>query len=68
MEFQLTEPYIELIKLLKLKRIASTGGHARILVEEGDVIVNQEVEFRKRRKLVAGDVIECMGNTVTIKS
>lgn len=68
MEFQLTSDYIELIKLLKLKRLAQTGGHARILVEEGEVKVNGEVEFRKRRKLVGGDVVECDGKTIQVVS
>ena len=34
-EFKLSSEYIELIKLLKLLRIAETGGHAKIIVEEG---------------------------------
>lgn len=65
-EFQLTEDYIELMKLLKLLRIAQTGGHAKIIVEEGEVIRNGEPEFRKRAKLVKGDVIEVMGETINI--
>lgn len=65
-EFVLTSEYIELMKLLKLLRIAQTGGHAKIIVEEGDVIRNGEPEFRKRAKLVKGDVIEVMGETIKI--
>ena len=53
-----TDEYIELIKLLKLKQIAQTGGHAKMLVEEGIVKVNGVQEFRKRNKLRAGDVVE----------
>jgi ribosome-associated protein len=66
MEFQLSSAHIELIKLLKLKRLAQTGGHARILVEEGEVQVNGEVEFRKRRNLVDGDLVECDGKSIRI--
>ncbi len=65
-EFELTEDYIELVKLLKLLRIAQTGGHAKIIVEEGEVLRNGEQEFRKRAKLVAGDVIEVMGETIKL--
>ena len=65
-EFQLNSEYIELVKLLKLLRIAQTGGHAKIIVEEGEVIRNGESEFRKRAKLVKGDVLEIMGETITI--
>ena len=65
-EFQLTEDYIELVKLLKLLRIAETGGHAKILVEQGEVTRNGVNEFRKRAKLIAGDKIEVLGETIII--
>lgn len=57
-EFTLTSEYIELIKLLKLMGIAETGGHAKIMVEEGEVMLNGQQEFRKRAKLRHGDVVE----------
>ena len=65
-EFQLKEDYIELVKLLKLLRIAETGGHAKILVEQGEVTRNGINEFRKRAKLIAGDKIEVLGETIII--
>jgi len=65
-EFTLTSDYIELVKLLKLLRIAQTGGHAKILVEDGEVIRNGETEYRKRAKLIKGDVIEVMDQKITI--
>lgn len=52
------DEFIELIKLLKLKNIAQSGGHAKMMVEEGLVNVNGEKEFRKRKKLRDGDVVE----------
>lgn len=66
-EFTLTSEYIELVKLLKLLQIAQTGGHAKIIVENGEVIRNGEQEFRKRAKLIAGDVIETMGEKIVLK-
>ncbi len=65
-EFKLKEDYIELVKLLKLLRIAETGGHAKIMVEEGEVLRNGELEYRKRAKLISGDVIEVMGETIKV--
>lgn len=56
-EFKIEGDYIELIGLLKVLGIAQTGGHAKFIVEEGLVIRNGEIEYRKRAKLVAGDVI-----------
>ena len=66
-EFTLTSEYIELVKLLKLMQVAQTGGHAKIIVEDGEVIRNGEQEFRKRAKLRTGDKIEVLGETILIK-
>ena len=65
-EFSLKSEYIELIKLLKILRIAESGGHAKIMVEEGEVFVNGVQEFRKRAKLKSGDVIEILGEKISI--
>ncbi len=66
MEFELTTEYIELIKLLKLVGIAESGSHAKYLVEEGEVNVNDQVEFRKRNKLRKGDKITVLGEIISI--
>lgn len=58
--------YIELIKLLKLLQIAQSGGYAKVMVEEGEVKLNGETEFRKRAKLRVGDVVEVVGETIRI--
>ena len=57
-EFKIEGEYIELIQLLKALGVAATGGHAKHIVEEGEVIRNGEVENRKRAKLVPGDIVE----------
>lgn len=67
-EFKLTSEYIELVKLLKLFGIAETGGHAKIIVENGEVMLNGNQEFRKRAKLRAGDRIEVFGEKITISN
>ena len=66
-EFKLTSEYIELVKLLKLLRIVETGGHAKFLVEEGEVFLNGEQEFRKRAKLRSGDEVEILGEKIVIQ-
>jgi ribosome-associated protein len=65
-EFKLTSEYIELVKLLKLFGIAETGGHAKIIVQDGEVFLNGTREFRKRAKLRAGDKIEVFGEKILI--
>jgi ribosome-associated protein len=65
-ELDSKDEFIELIKLLKLKQIAQSGGHAKMIVEDGLVTVNGEQEFRKRKKLRPGDVIEVDNITISI--
>ena len=52
---------LRLDQFLKLRGIADTGGQAKLLIQGGEVRVNGEVETRRRRKLVAGDVVEVDG-------
>ncbi|MFO7659134.1 MAG: RNA-binding S4 domain-containing protein [Bacteroidales bacterium] len=52
--FSLTDEYIELIKLLKALGIAENGAHAKQMVENGNVKVNNTIEFRKRCKIKPG--------------
>lgn len=65
-EFKIEGDYIELIQLLKALGIAETGGHAKHIVEAGDVYRNGELELRKRAKLVPGDQIEIGDYIITL--
>ncbi len=49
---------VELFKILKFESLVGSGGEAKQVIEDGLVLVNNEVENRKRRKIVSGDVIE----------
>ncbi|WP_294139654.1 RNA-binding S4 domain-containing protein [uncultured Sanguibacteroides sp.] len=64
--FELTTEYIELIKLLKITRIAESGGMAKVLVENGEVRRNGEIEKRKRAKIIKGETITALGKTVQV--
>jgi ribosome-associated protein len=59
--------YIELIKLLKLLRIAESGGQAKMMVEDGEATLNGNPESRKRAKLRPGDVVRIFDKTITIE-
>jgi len=48
---------IELYKLLKFESMVSSGGEAKHVIAEGLVLVNGEVETRKRKKIVSGDIV-----------
>ncbi|MCG8576872.1 MAG: RNA-binding S4 domain-containing protein [Flavobacteriales bacterium] len=58
--------YIELMKLLKVEQIAQTGGHAKLIIEDGLVKCNGEIEFRKRKKLRKGDLVQIDGVEIKI--
>jgi len=46
--------------------MAETGGHAKFLIQNGEVTVNGEIETRRRRKMVAGDVVEVGGQRLLV--
>lgn len=62
-----TQP-VELYKILKFEGLVPSGGVAKLVIEAGDVMVNGDVETRKRRKIVAEDIIELNGERIRIKS
>ena len=66
MKFELEEDFIELFKLLKVTGVAESGGQAKMLIEEGQVKRNGEVELRKRAKIVAGEMIEVEENRIEV--
>lgn len=68
MEFEIEGEYIELIKLLKFANVVESGGEAKVVVDAGMVLVNDEQEFRKRKKLYPGDRVEFEGNEIIIKA
>lgn len=58
MEFELIDhEYIQLNQLLKLLGLVDTGGEANQRIVDGEVKVNNHVEYQKRKKLRKGDVI-----------
>ena len=58
---------VELFKILKFESLVNSGGDAKTVIAEGLVEVNGEVETRKRKKIVSGDVIRFSGEVFLIK-
>lgn len=50
--------YVELNQLLKLVGLCGSGGMGKMIVASGAVNVNGEVELRKTRKIVIGDIVQ----------
>lgn len=57
---------IKLGQFLKLMGIAPTGGQAKLMIQGGDVQVNNLVETRRGRKLVRGDLVTVEGKTIEV--
>mgnify|MGYP002510934149 CR=1 FL=1 len=64
----LKDEYIKLGQALKAARLVGSGVEAKVEIQDGLVRVNGEVETRRGKKLVPGDLVEYKGNTVKIES
>jgi ribosome-associated protein len=65
-EFKITGEYIELDKLLKATQLCGTGGEARVMISEGLVTVDGQVELRLRRKIRPGMSVQYNGTVLTV--
>ncbi len=63
---RLQDESIRLGQFLKLADLVDTGADAKGLLARGLVRVNGEVETRRGRQLVAGDVVELAGRRVVV--
>lgn len=54
----ITTEYITLGNFLKFAGICQTGGHAKIFLMEEYILVNNEEENRRGKKLYNGDIVE----------
>lgn len=63
----ITTEYIKLQDLLKLAAITATGGEAKLLIQDGEVLVNGEVCTMRGKKLRPGDVVEVLGRSCGVQ-
>jgi ribosome-associated protein len=64
---EITREPVELYKILKFEGLITTGGEAKLLIGDGQVTVNGEIETRRRRKMANGDVIEFRGDRLQLR-
>jgi len=55
------EDFIRLDSAMKLAGIVSTGGHAKTVIQNGEVKVNGEICIMRGKKLKSGDIAEFDG-------
>ncbi len=66
MDIVLREDYIKLGQALKAANLVGSGVEAKIVIQDGLVEVNGEVEYQRGKKLYAGDVVTFEGETIRI--
>ena len=57
---------IRLDDFLKISGVVATGGEAKVCIQNGEVTVNGEVETRRRKQLVVGDLVEFRGEQIEV--
>jgi len=67
MTFELKEEYIELYKLIKVLDLVDSGAQAKLIIGDGYVQRNGEIELRKRAKIVSGDTIQVADAIIEVK-
>lgn len=65
-EITIRDEFIKLGQALKLAGLVGSGVEAKMLIQDGLVTVNGEVDMRRGRKLYPGDVFELEGNEVKV--
>jgi ribosome-associated protein len=66
-DVEITQEPIELYKILKFENMVTSGGEAKYVISEGQVVVNGAVETRKRKKIFSGDIVEFKDEKLRIK-
>ena len=65
-EVQIRDEFIKLGQALKLAGLVESGVDAKYVVQNGEVMVNGEVNTQRGKKLVPGDVVAFNGNEFKI--
>lgn len=65
-KIEIKTEFIRLDALLKLAGLVSTGGHAKMVIQEGKVKVNGEDCLMRGKKLRDGDTVEFEGQQVEV--
>ena len=65
-EILIKDEFIKLGQLLKLAGLVSSGVEAKIVIGEGEVLYNDEVETRRGKKVYPGDIVKFNGSVIKV--
>lgn len=66
MQLKIKEDFIKLDSLLKLANLVGSGGEAKMLIQNGKVIVNGEVCTLRGKKIREGDTVIYDNQEITV--
>lgn len=66
-KIKITTEFIKLDALLKFASLVGTGGEAKQLIQDGQVLVNGEICTMRGKKIRPGDKVSVDGNEVTVE-
>ncbi len=66
MKITITTEFIRLDALLKLANMVGSGGQAKLVIQSGQVTVNNEICTQRGKKVRVGDVVMFEEQTVTV--
>ena len=67
-ELSIKEEFIKLDAALKLAGLVATGGHAKMVIQNGEVFVNGEICTQRGKKHRLGDTASYDGGSLVIKN
>lgn len=65
-EIKIKDEYIKLGQVLKAAGCVSSGLEAKIVIQDGEVLVNGEIETRRGKKLFGGETVSFDGEEIQI--
>lgn len=66
MQLKIKEDFIKLDSLLKLANLVGSGGEAKMLIQNGKVIVNGQVCTLRGKKIREGDTVIYDNQEITV--
>ena len=67
-KISIKEDFIKLDSALKLANLVATGGHAKFVIQNGEVKVNGEICLMRGKKLKIGDTAEFDGVKIIVEN
>lgn len=62
-EIKIKGEFLKLEQLLKIVDLISSGGEAKFFLQNNEILVNDELDNRRGRKLYPGDIVKILGKS-----